>query len=860
MKKLIFKRSIIVCLIALLPVITASKAFSQAAVISKTDVTCYGADDGTATVSVSGGSPPYSYEWSTENKDTTAAVGGLSGGSYSVIVTDANYCVVVASTTIEEPPPINISISGGNANIPFCRNETPPSVTLTASASGGESNFSYNWPGGSITVNSPGNHTVTVTDGSGCSQTASAYVAFQEVLCAYDPNDITGPEGYDTLHWIPKNIVMPYTIRFENDPDFATAPAQRVAINQKVDPNMNIFSFRLSDFGFGDFSFKVPPNSTFYTERLDVIDSLGVFVDVIAGIDIIENEFFWIFESIDPQTGYSPVDASIGFLPVNDSIRQLGEGFVTYTVMPSADVTTGDTIAAQASIVFDVEEPIETNIWVNKIDAIAPTSYIVDNYPTYSDINTIPIILGGSDDPGGTGIKSFELFYSKNNEAFTLYQEYDVDSLVYFTATSGYYKFYSIAIDHVGNKEEPKSTHDADITIISNLKYAVHGSVNYGNFNSSPLDNSTVYIKSPGGDIIDSTGTDQNGNFMLEDVSTGVFVIDASTIKPWGGVNATDALIINRAAIQMVTLDSLQKIVADVNASGTITATDALLTLRRSIGLDDAFAAGDWYFTKDTISVFGDTLFDKQIIGLCIGDVNRSYQPTTARLFRSTTPEYSGVVEVFEQIFDYPIYIQNDMLAGAITLTIDYPEDQVSIEDVSFKGKDLLYNDQGGILRIGWNDINGESFDAEELLISIRMKHKPILMESPVIQPTLNEPSEIADVNANILFGSRLRFPEIQFKKREYDLNISISNYPNPCVSYTTFSYNLPESGNAEIKLFNALGELVRTINLGEQIAGENSYTMQVEELAAGVYQYKLMFKGDTEDAHISGRLVIGSK
>ena len=859
MKKSVNIQSCVIGVVLPMMIFMVTQLNAQVTISAKTDVTCYGAQDGTATATVTGGTPPYTYSWSPGGGNAATAT-GLSGGTYTVEVTDANNCKANATVEIQEPSQLSVSVAQNGVLLQNCGNQNPSQVTLTATASGGDPPYNYSWPGGSITVSSPNAYNATVIDSKGCSKTATVNVGLITVLCAIDPNDITGPEGYDTLHWIRKDEQMPFMIRFENDPEFATAAAQVVTINQPVHPNLNIFSFRLGDFGFGDFTFNVPANTTFYTQRLDVRDSLGIFVDVVAGIDIIKNELFWIFESIDPITGTAPLDATLGFLPVNDSIRRLGEGFVNYTILPKTSITSGDTITAQASIVFDINEAIETNIWKNTIDALPPVSNVVDNFSSYSDTTSIPIIFNGSDDPDGSGIRSFKLYYSKNNAPFELYQEFSADTMATFTATSGYYRFYSIAEDFVGNQEPQKTVPDAEVTIISNLKFAVEGTTQYANFNSSPLGSSTVYLKTPGGDILDSVSTDNFGQYQLENVSTGMFVLDASTAFPWGGVNATDALIINRAAVSLYTLDSVQEIVADVNSSGTITATDALLALRRSLGLDNMFSAGDWYFLTDTILIKGDSLFDKNIKGVCIGDVNYSYQPVNARLFRSITPEYDEVLVVNKSDFMYPLYFQTAANLGAIDLTIKYPSENLEILDVHFKGKGLMYNDLGGIIRIGWQDLSGEEFNPDDPLLEIRMKYKQSILEKNSLQPTIIEPSEIADIHAEVLYGTRIIMPEIQYRESIPDEFALIGNYPNPCEKFTTFNYLLPESGIVEIQLFNTLGELVKSFKLGEQQAGEHHQTVELGRIAAGVYHYSLSVVNNNNQHNASGRLIVGTK
>lgn len=283
------------------------------------------------------------------------------------------------------------------------------------------------------------------------------------VLRAVDPNEVIGPTGYlqiignDSIKWVSGKQLLPYKILFENSPKFATAPAQNIRIELPIHPKLNPASFRVGDFGFANMEFTVPPNSAIYTRRLDVRDSLHVFVDVTAGIDVVNRKAFWVFQAIDPATGLSTtVPASLGVLPVNDTLSRRGEGFVTLTLRPVSAVATRDSITAQASIIFDTEETIVTNKWLNIVDAVAPTS----NISTVSAIdgNTARVNWTSQDDANGVGIDFYDLYVSQDNGAFQLY-ETRISALTYdFKGSSGSsYKFFTLATDLVGNKEALKS-------------------------------------------------------------------------------------------------------------------------------------------------------------------------------------------------------------------------------------------------------------------------------------------------------------------------------------------------------------------------------------------------------------------
>lgn len=282
------------------------------------------------------------------------------------------------------------------------------------------------------------------------------------VVRSIDPNDIVGPKGYADKQFVSVKSKMGFTVRFENSANFATAPAQNVTVHLPVDPKININSLRLSNFGFGAYRFDVPENTTYYTGRLDLRDSLGLFVDLTSGIDIVNNEIFWIFRSIDPTTGLAPAEAMKGFLAINDTTAKAdsasygaGEGFVSFYVIPDSNAQTGDTVSAKASIVFDINEPIETNTWQNTIDAVAPLSKIESATAKNGDLT---LSWSGIDDAGGSGVKEYALFVSENNQPYELYQDKITDnSIIYPGIPGNSYCFYTLATDHTGNLEPEKS-------------------------------------------------------------------------------------------------------------------------------------------------------------------------------------------------------------------------------------------------------------------------------------------------------------------------------------------------------------------------------------------------------------------
>ncbi|MDA3616641.1 RHS repeat-associated core domain-containing protein [Polluticaenibacter yanchengensis] len=273
------------------------------------------------------------------------------------------------------------------------------------------------------------------------------------LLFSLDPNEIIGPKGIDIPKWVSINDRMPYTIYCEND-ETATAPARFVRITTPVQPKQDASTLELGSFGFNNQEFEIPPGSNSYYTRLDCRDSLGLYVDVIAGYDVTKNEVFWEFKAIDPVTLLPSEDPAKGVLLLRDSIEtKNGHGFVNFSMKPISTANTQDLVEAKAEIVFDDNEMIPTNIHTNTIDAIAPQSDFEGSDVTNSNIVTL--YWSGKDDTGGTGIDYYTIYVSRDGINYAIFAPQIRRTDTIFTLSEGgQYCFFILATDRVGNSEQ----------------------------------------------------------------------------------------------------------------------------------------------------------------------------------------------------------------------------------------------------------------------------------------------------------------------------------------------------------------------------------------------------------------------
>ena len=285
-----------------------------------------------------------------------------------------------------------------------------------------------------------------------------------------DPNEIIGSIGVDTVHWVSHKDTLAYRVNFENDSLFASTAAQRIVIRQKLDSTVNPLSIRLGEFGFANQRFQIPTKTSSYSTRLNLgATNIGVDVEVTAGLDIVNREVFWIFQSLQTGKNVPPYVPKQGLLPVNDSLGN-GQGYVTYTVLPRAESRTRDSVKAQAAIYFDVNAPVITNTWVNWIDAVAPTSK-VNALPVQIDSTTVHLSWTGKDDTLGSGLSYYNLYVSDNEAPYKLDNTL-TDTSTTFTGIEGHtYKFYTLAVDRVKNTEGVKMVADATVHIKGQLYF-----------------------------------------------------------------------------------------------------------------------------------------------------------------------------------------------------------------------------------------------------------------------------------------------------------------------------------------------------------------------------------------------------
>lgn len=164
----------------------------EAAITNIRNASCFGYNDGAATVVAKTGIAPYTYSWLLLGSNSQT-VSNLTAGSYTATVTDAKGCKAFATATINEPKALTSSV---NLQSTSCGNNNG---NATVSVYGGIAPYQYTWDilnstNPSINNLAPGQYIVNIKDNNGCIKNDTAIIApstavhvqlsHTDVLCA----------------------------------------------------------------------------------------------------------------------------------------------------------------------------------------------------------------------------------------------------------------------------------------------------------------------------------------------------------------------------------------------------------------------------------------------------------------------------------------------------------------------------------------------------------------------------------------------------------------------------------------------------------------------------------------------------
>lgn len=194
--------------------------------ISTDAVSCFGQNDGSASLSVSGGVGPYQVAWETGATQNT--VSGLAGGSYEVTITDGVSCQVMRTVVVEEPAELSGFVVAYDANC------GEASGRAEAFVSGGSGNYSYRWKEGFVNQAmtaglGAGNYSLVVRDDKGCELILNYSIAVPQPMEVQFEVESPCPDTADgRMSLVVSGGTEPYLYEWGIDPDYRGTTLENV--------------------------------------------------------------------------------------------------------------------------------------------------------------------------------------------------------------------------------------------------------------------------------------------------------------------------------------------------------------------------------------------------------------------------------------------------------------------------------------------------------------------------------------------------------------------------------------------------------------------------------------------------------
>jgi hypothetical protein len=183
-------------------------------------------------------------------------------------------------------------------------------------------------------------------------------------VSSWDPNAKVGPAGIGTAGLVPGGLLQ-YTVFFENLAS-ATAPAQQISVVDPLDPALDASTVSVGTLSLSGTDYDLG-GGQHVSKTVDLRPGTNALLQVQADVNTGTRQTAWTLTALDPTTLQLPSNPQVGILPPNQSPPQ-GEGSVAFTVSAKQGTAVDTVVTNQATVTFDVNPPIQTNLWSNTIE------------------------------------------------------------------------------------------------------------------------------------------------------------------------------------------------------------------------------------------------------------------------------------------------------------------------------------------------------------------------------------------------------------------------------------------------------------------------------------------------------------
>ncbi len=424
--------------------------------------------------------------------------------------------------------------------------------------------------------------------------------------------------------------------------------------------------------------------------------------------------------------------------------------------------------------------------------------------------------------------------------------------------------------------ELPHITVPGSINIIEQSSGNVFGNVR--TFRGDAINNVTVSALSSGNEV--TTSTNESGNYAFDDgVLSGQMatILAAKNGAPANGLS-TYALFIGQRFIlgmEPVQIYSPYQIIAgDANCSGSFTTLDLFIIQQLIIGAADDFAnCPSWVFVADGLVNMPEDFTSQNVFPYPVENTMMVDQNITADfigvkvgdILGNSNPDEFQPIELEDRTEnDLAFVVENKSVAAGEIISIDITSsdfiNMVSMqagldfdeESFTYRGftpgsstrlANMVANEIDGEVRLSWFDLQGAGYstDTEEVIFTVELeaiKNVPDLLSALAISDR-NIQVSAYDSNGDqygILLTSTEVTETVNVKEARFKL---YQNQPNPFRKNAVIQFELPQAMDVEMIFHNSLGKMIKHLNI-QGVKGMNTMELSQLKMESGVYYYSL--------------------
>ncbi len=382
----------------------------------------------------------------------------------------------------------------------------------------------------------------------------------------------------------------------------------------------------------------------------------------------------------------------------------------------------------------------------------------------------------------------------------------------------------------------------------------ISGKVLYQGDSARPINNVLVELKNMDNNTTETYLTSGDGFYQFNNVADGNYMLTGTTALAAGGVTYYDPTMVFLYLNGFYQLTPIQILASDVDGNGIVTWADYNLIIDYILN-GTAFPAGPWKFETSSFTV--SNLKDGVPHGLggtCSGDVGGTFVPTT-----NSTPALplaqDGVINVTDgETFTTGIITQTDLSISGTGLIINYPSELMEIESVEFKGSNSRYTIHNGQVRMVWGtpETAALHFNEGEAFVTIHARSTSSFKQGMIATLSLDGNTSLINATNKEVSGLNFSSPVLKYGSP----SLKLSNYPNPFTTSTRLSIYTAVEGDASIEIFNAGGQTVKAMSLGNINAGYQEVNMDASQMSPGYYTCKLHIHTGMQELNKSIRML----